>query len=129
MSAVAQKQVFEDDGWVALTAIQWLELHRAPEITGAKALCVAMISEAWCSAVHIIQPLPQGRHSKYVRQHHRRERAVQREAVRWFGSDDVFAFSFCHLCGALGLDPGQIRRALAAEIGRRTAPPFARTGT
>jgi hypothetical protein len=127
MSAVAHKKVIcESDNWTPLTADQWSELHRVPEMTGARALASAMVAEAWLTATHVIRPLAPGRHSKFIRRHHRLECAAQQEARRWFHCNNVEPFTFLYLCHHLALDPGQIRRALAAALDRRPASPLAR---
>jgi hypothetical protein len=104
-------------------------LRRTQETAGARALASAVIAEAWSMATRELRPLSPGRHSKFVRRKHRLEYAAQTEARRWFRCDDTAPFTFLFLCRHLNLDHGRIRRALATEIDRRTASPFARNET
>jgi hypothetical protein len=133
MSAVVHRKVScESDGWISLTADQWTELRRAQETAGARALAYAVIGEAWSMATRVLRPLSPGPHSKFVRRKHRIERAAQQEAIAWFSRDGIAPFSFLFLCRHLDLDPGSIRRALAAEIDRAdqwASPSLARLGT
>jgi hypothetical protein len=120
-------QAFEDIN--GPTVVEWDARHTRPASRGARALCFALMSEAWLSATQRIPPLPPGHHRKAVRQQYRRLRAQQVEARRWFGSDDTPPFSFRYLCSALNLDVGKVRRALAAALDRRTPSLVALTGT
>jgi hypothetical protein len=55
-----------------------------------------------------------------------RGRLIAGQAVKWIRTDDwSFFFSFNNVCGALGLDPGGVRRRLMEDCdagagGRRT---------
>jgi hypothetical protein len=123
VGATLRARIYEDDAGGSIVASQWSALHTASELVGARALAAALVAEAWLTATHVIRPLAPGRHSKFIRRHHRQECTAQREAIAWFYRDGTAPFSFLFVCHHLGLSPGRVREALAVALEQRGPSP------
>ncbi len=86
----------------SLLPAQYFRVRRGP-LTGSQRLMAAVLEDA----VAVIAR--RDGHRRGSRQH----LVVMREAERWFRANDHRSvFSFIHVCEALDLDPGALRRAV-----------------
>lgn len=97
-----------------------MRLPRAPvavlrdEWHGPEALAVAVISRAYADALGCGAPDAKGRQTVAW---------VRRDALQWLfrPAPEEIAYDFETLCEWLGVDPGLIKRAVLAALGRHEA--------
>jgi hypothetical protein len=91
----AFRSAVTDDPAGGILPAQWIDLHAVPVEQGARALAVAILTEAWLTAIRKVVPLRVGHaRGRSARREHRLRHLHQMEAREWFFAESVAPFFF-----------------------------------